>query len=303
MTSETGLSNPFRFAAAVLVLWILAMALTGVGVWGIYEVTPEILWRDQINSAWHFQKEAWEILQQSPYGSSTRDLALEEAEPLVAEAVALAPGNVQYRTNHALILQEQGKKREALEELEAALELTDSTEEAPYALYGEIATQLELWEKAEGPLRKAIEIEPNAPLHHERLAKSLLRQGKVDEGIEVLRHRIEDLPAVPWNRMMAALEAVRVGRYTEAADWFDIPAKEGQVTGKIWYAVAVSKAAVGEIDESAAALIRYKEELNIRHIPSATHAPPGLEIGPYDDQTVVNLKAAYRRSFSREWKF
>ncbi|MCA9418002.1 MAG: tetratricopeptide repeat protein [Candidatus Omnitrophica bacterium] len=302
MNASTGSPGPIRFALTVGVLWLLVMALTGVGVWGVYEATPKILLRDQESSAWHYQKEAWEILQQSPYGSSSRERALSQVEPLVAEAVSLAPQNVQYRTNHALILQEQGKKMAALDELEAALAITDSTEEAPYALYGEIATQLELWEKAEGPLRKAIEIDPTSPLHHERLAKSLLRQGKIDEGIEVLRHRIENLPAVPWNRMMAALEAVRVGRYQEAAEWFDIPAKEGQIKGKIWYAVAVSKAAVGDIDEAAAAFIRYKEDLNIHHIPSATHAPPGLEIGPYDEKTEANLKAAYRRSFSRDWK-
>jgi len=302
MSARTGLSQSIRFAGVVFALWLVVMALTGVGVWGVYEATPEILLRDQVNSAWHFQKEAWEVLRENPYGSDTRELALEKAEPLVRDAVNLAPNNIQYRTNHALVLQERGKRKAALEELEAALAVADSSAEAPHALYGEIATQLELWEKAIEPLRKAIEKDPSTPLHHERLAKSLLRTGEVDEGIEVLEHRIENLPAVPWNRMMAALEAVRVGRYEEAAEWFDIPAKEGQVKGKIWYAVAVSKAAVGEIDEAAAALIRYKEDLNIHHIPSATTVPPGLEIGPYDEQTETNLKAAYRRSFRRVWK-
>ena len=302
MTVKPAHSSPFRFAVTVGILWVVVMSLTGVGVWGIYEATPKILWRDQVRSAWHFQKEAWEVLDQAPYGSPSRQIALEKAEPLVREAVTLAPENVQYRTHYALVLQELGKRKEALDQLETALDLTDSTREAPYALYGEIAVQLELWDKAEEPLKKAIEIEPSAPLHYERLAKSLLRQGKIDEGIEVLRHRIEDLPAVPWNRMMAALEAVRVGRYQEAAEWFDIPVKEGQVKGKIWYAVAVSKAAVGEIDEAAVALLRYQKDLGIRYFTSPTQAPPGIEIGPYDEKTKRNLTAAYRRIFSREWK-
>lgn len=302
MVSESESRNPIRFALAVALVWLLFMGLTGLGVWGIHAITPSILWRDQASAAWHYQKEAWAILEKAPYGSPSRNEAVGRAEPLVAEAVRRAPRNIQYRVNHALILQEQQRLGEALDQLAAALEITDSTEEAPYALFGEIAIQLERWEEAEAPLRKAIEKDPLAPLHHERLAKSLLRQGKIDEGIEVLRHRVENLPAIPWNRMTAALEAMRVGRFAEAAEWFDIPAREGQVKGTIWYAVAAARAAVDDVEGAAIALSRYKNDLQIRHFATATQVPPGLEIAPFDEKTLANLRAAYRRGFSREWR-
>lgn len=290
------------FFREVLILWIVFLGLTAGGVWALRAFGPAILLRDQTKSAWHHLEEGWREIEASgaEYGSPEYVEALAKAEPHFRKAVELAPRVGKYRIDLARNLYGQSRLEEALQEATRALSDSESDNAFAQGFVGELAMKLEHWEEAEGPLRTAVELDPDTAVHRERLAKVLLKGGKVDEGIEVWKRRFEDLPALPIIRVHAAHSAAQAGRWKEAEEWFEIPADEGLIEGTGWIVVGAARAANDHIEEAAEALAHYKRLR--QHRANLEKDLAHNDIPPLDPELMNKLRAAYRRALAANWR-
>jgi tetratricopeptide (TPR) repeat protein len=286
----------------VLVLWIVFLGLSAGGVWSIRAFGPAILLRDQTRSAWHYLDQGWQEIEASgaEYGSPQYVEALVRAEPHFYKAVELAPEVGKYRIDLARNLYGQGRLEEALEQATKALSDPDSDDAYLQGFIGELSMKLERWEEAEAPLRRAVELDPETAVHRERLAKVLLKVGKVDEGIEVWKERFEDLPALPIIRVHAAHSAAQVGRWKEAEEWFEIPADEGLIEGTGWIVVGAARAANDHLEEAAEALAHYKRLR--RHHANLEKDLAHNDIPPLEPELMDKVRAAYRRALAANWR-
>jgi len=290
------------FYRQVFLVWLGLMVLSAFGVWGIGALAPWILLRDQTKSSWHFVELGWKTLDDSgsAFGTPEYVEAARKAEPYFHKAVEVDPEEGKYRIDLARILHAQQRYEEAYEEAGRGIEFCDPKDCFAHGFLGELALRVGKLEEAEEHLRIATELDSGNPWHRERLATALLERGKVDEGIEVWRKRLEELPAVPASRTRAAWAAAKAGRWQEAADWFTVCAQEGMKLGENWLALAVARAAVGDVDGAAVAFAQYGREQGVsgQGMPDLS----GLGLPPLDTAVQQRLRAAYRRGFAARWR-
>jgi tetratricopeptide (TPR) repeat protein len=284
-----------------LIIGLLLTAFSAAGVWAIHSLGPWILLRDQTASSWHHLETGWALVAESgvKFGEPGYLEALKAAEPHIRKAADLSPGTGKFRMRLAQNLFEQGRKEEAWEEARKALPKIADDDGESYGFFGEVAVDREAWQEAEDPLRRAVDLQPEIRFHRERLALSLLRQGKIDEGIEVLRERFADLPSVPWSRVFAGTEAARAGRWEEAILWLSVPAEQGEIGGRAWTVKAVAHAALGQIEQAALALAQNDRLMKERKpdLPDLWH----VDLPPLEEGTLENLREAYSRALSAHW--
>ena len=296
------LEKDTRFFPQVLVLWIAMMGLSALGVWAVHSLGPWILLRDQTRSSWHYLEEGWKTIDEAKaaFGTPEYIRAAEKAEPLFRKAAELATEVGKYRIDLARVLHAQGRFEDAYQEAVRGIEYCSRDDAFAYGFVGELALRMEEWEEAEGLLRIAKELDPESPWHRERLATALLEQGKIEEGIEEWRERLEGFPSLPSSRLRAAEAAFKVQQWAAAAEWFSVPAEEGLVLGKYWLMLAVARAATTDIDGAAIAIAQYNRE---QKIPTPV-MPDFSVLGLSDLDPILqkNLKAAYRRGFAARWK-
>lgn len=275
------------------IAWVVLMGLTLAGVVWIETYGPLLLWRDQVDSAWHLKREAAQILEAAPYGSPGRMEALHKVEVLYRRAVEDSPTVAQYRINLANTLEELGQYEEAYSLAKEVLPAWDphSSEAVGYA--GHLALVLLKLDEAETLLKKAVEINPKNPAYREDLAKALFKQGRLDEGIAIWKKRFEDLPATPEDRVVAGWEAARAGRYKESAEWFAGPAELGVLGGEDWLVLAVTRAVSGDEAGAVDALARHRRE-QYREFPELPD-PSALGLQPLDPEAQARLAAAHQR--------
>ena len=278
------------------------MALSALGVWAIHSIGPWILLRDQKLSSWEYRRLGLEKLKEagSPREDPEYRRNLDEAEAHFRTAIELSPQIGTYRFDLAQTLHALGRTEEALEEGSKGVPYSDPKDPFPPSFLGTLALDLERWSEAEAYLRRAVELDSEDAASREKLARSLLAQGKVDAGIEVWRERLERLPTSIWSRVLAGMSAARVGRWKEAAEWMETPAKDGQLRSGQWLIYAVAKAAVGEIDATAVAFAAYNREQGFQ--PTTMPDLSNLGLPPLDPTIQGRLKAAYRRGFAAEWR-
>jgi len=285
-----------------LVIWSVLMVLSGLGVWSVHALGPRILLRDETGSSWHFLEKARKIMKESGarFGKPGYLEALKKAEPYLRKAADLSPRRGEYRIELARNLFNQGRIREAYIEGIRGFPRCDPTDGKIAGFLGEMAVKLEKWEEAEGYLRRAVRYEPQSRFHRERLAKTLLKEGKIDEGIEVFRKRFEDLPSLTWSRINAGYEAAKVKRWKEAVEWLTLPSEEDRVGGRMWMVLAVAHAALGDIDEAAEAIAQ-----NTRLMKEKPPTLPDLSyigLPPLDPEITRRLEKAYQLAYHAAWE-
>ncbi|NUN95116.1 MAG: hypothetical protein HUU16_02985 [Candidatus Omnitrophica bacterium] len=285
------------FATSLWAAWIL-------GTVGLMEAlrayAPALLWRDQSQTAWHLTDQAWKTLGETPYGAEERKAALEKALPLFKRAAELSPRGGQYQLNVARTLHELRRFEEAYRETLAALPKCDPSDPAPWSLAGDLAVRLGLWREAEPHLRKALELDSSRSQDRERLARALLGQARVGEGIDLWQERLDRYPASSEDRQRAAQAAAAHGRFDKTVEWYREPLTHGALTPVDLDILAVARAALGDLEGSAEAL---NQSAALRGTPWAI-LPEYKRYGlpDLDPETLGRLKKALEMAREKQTK-
>jgi len=244
----------------VLLVWLCIMGLTAGLVYSLKTFGPYLLRRDQSQASWHLVEEAWGIWGVRGTGPQARKAAAARAEALFREAAEQSPNNGRYRLNIARMLMEQDRLEEAFDEAERALPISKVDNPMLYSTLANLSVELKRWESAEKYARVGTEIDPKDPDNFQLLAQSLFEQGKPEEAVKVWTHRIENFPATPDQRALAAGYATRAGRFEAAVGWFQVPAEVGQLRADQWLLYAVAQAGNGDLDGAARSLSRFNQD-------------------------------------------
>jgi tetratricopeptide (TPR) repeat protein len=115
---------------------------------------------------------------------------IREALHQYQSALQLAPGNVDMLSEYANALQKAGKTDEAVATLNEALRLNGNSSRAHYVL-GSILLAKGKTDDALEHLRKSVECDTSSPEAHNRLGEVLLRKGRREEAATEFRRAIE----------------------------------------------------------------------------------------------------------------
>lgn len=138
-----------------------------------------------------------------------------EAEPFVRAAIALRPGNRDYRSNLGLILKKIGNSQEAIESFWAALEI-DPDFPAALLNLGNVYLATQQVAKAETSFRRLLEIDGKHADGCNSLASLLTGQGRTSEAVELFERSLESRPGHPEALVNLGRLLGKLGRYEEA---------------------------------------------------------------------------------------
>ncbi len=278
-------------------MWIL-------GTLGLMEAlrayAPALLWRDQSQTSWHLADQAWKMLNAAPIGSEQRVGALERALPLFSRAAELSPRVGQYRLNVARALHELRRFEDAYRETLAAVPHCDSVDPAPASLAGDLAIRLELWGEAETHLRKALELDSSRSPDRERLARALLGQGRIGEGIDLWQERLDRYPASAEDCQRAAQAAAAHGRFDKTVEWYREPLARGTLTAVDFDILAVARVALGDLEGATEALLQAAALRGTSRAILPEYRRYGIP--DLDEPTLDSLKRALERAWEMQPK-
>ena len=141
-----------------------------------------------------------------------------EAETLLRETVARAPGHPDALSNLGNLLRESGRLEEALEVSRRAVN-ADPRHFGAFTNLGTVLMELGRLEEAEEALRRALDLQPRSFEAQNSLGVVLLRRGRLEEAIGALGMALELDPrrAEVWNNLGMALHDLhRLGEAREA---------------------------------------------------------------------------------------
>jgi tetratricopeptide (TPR) repeat protein len=149
--------------------------------------------------------------------------------------------------------------------------------------YGEFLVQTGRFEEGIIHLRKALELDPLAPIHYTALARALMTQNRNDEALTQLRTSLDIDPQFPWAYAMLAHLHLRMGK-PDLALWaidraivysdsnIGYIARRGLIVGLMG-----RKAEAGKISRQT--LNRAKKE----YVPFSVQALPSIGLGRKDE--------------------
>jgi len=142
-----------------------------------------------------------------------------DAETLWQDTLAKNPGCWPAHCNFGVVLAEQGRLDEAIEQYERALQLQPDFVEAHHNLGNELAAQGKLME-AIPHFERALQLQPDYPEAHNNLGVQLAKQGNLNEAIPHWERALQLKPVYAEARYNLGLTLARQGKIAEAIHQF-----------------------------------------------------------------------------------
>jgi tetratricopeptide (TPR) repeat protein len=147
-------------------------------------------------------------------GTRTQLRHWENSEVLFKHAIAVTTGNFMMHHNLGVVLQDQGRVDEAIDNYREAVRINGWT---PSRLnLGVLLSRKGEHSEAIVAYRRALEVNPNNSLMHNNLANALVATGEIEEALDHFRAAVRLNPRYYQAQSNLALNLVRVGRADEA---------------------------------------------------------------------------------------
>jgi len=147
-------------------------------------------------------------------------MAIPDAVPVLSNLVSAAPKDADLRSLYARFLNDTGRAEDALVEIEAAL-LIDPVSARLYQQLGTAYLNVENIDAARKALNRSLEINPNQPNVHGRLARSYSMEG---DGLGTVKSNLDAIALDPRDQELASglgIFLYRLGLFEEADEFRD----------------------------------------------------------------------------------
>lgn len=196
---------------------------------------------------------------------------LDEAEPLYAAALKLAPELHDTHTNAGMMLGYRGRYDEAVAEFQTALQINPGFAPAHYGL-GQVYSRMNRIDEAERELRAAIASAPQYPEANYRLGVILESRGDLDAAIARYRTAVTYKPDYPEARFNLGNTLIRTRAFDEAIFNLAEAVRIRPEFAEAWTSLGGAQLAVGRRQD---AINSFRRALQIN--PNIVPAQRGLD--------------------------